>query len=76
MCFIVVNDYIILLFSCLYTYFYMYAQNYYKNVIERYGSTCVCLLRRDWAGLKWRPVLMVWEQLQDKHNEEMQNSYR
>ena len=34
------------------------------------------LLSRDRTGFKWRPVLKVWEQLQDKHSEEMQNSYR
>ena len=33
-------------------------------------------LSRDWVGLKWRPVLKVSEQLQDKHSEEMQNAYR
>ena len=32
------------------------------------------LLSRDWAGLKWCPVLKVWEQLQDKQSEEMQNT--
>ena len=26
-------------------------------------------------GSKWRPVLKVWEQLQDKHNKMVQNSY-
>ena len=33
-------------------------------------------LSRDWVGLKWRSVPKVWEQLQDKHSEQMQNSYR
>ena len=42
------------------------------------GLTCEhelppALLSRDWAGLKWHPA---WEQLQGKHSEEMQNSYR
>ena len=34
------------------------------------------LLSRDWAGLKWHPVLKVWEQLQDEHRKETHNSYR
>ena len=34
------------------------------------------LLSKDWVGLKWCLVLKVWEYLQDKHSEEMQNSYR
>ena len=42
-------------------------------VINKYGSY---LLIRDWADLKWRPVLKVWQQLQDKHSEDTQNSYR
>ena len=33
-------------------------------------------LSMDWAGLKWRPVLKVLEQLQDKDSKEMQKSYR
>ena len=41
--------------------------------INKYGSY---LLIRDWAGLKCHPVLKVWKHLQDKHSEEMQNSYR
>ena len=42
------------------------------RIINKYGSY---LLSRDWAGLKWRPVLKVWEQLQDKHSEGTHNSY-
>ena len=34
------------------------------------------LLGRDWVGLKWHPVLKVWKQVEDKHSEAMQNSYR
>ena len=41
--------------------------------INKYGSY---LLIRDWAGLKWHPVLKEWEQLQDKPSEDVQNSYR
>ena len=33
--------------------------------IKKYGSY---FLSRDWGGLKWRPVLKVWEQLQDEHS--------
>ena len=33
------------------------------------------LLSRDWAGLKWRPILKLLEYLQGKHSEEVQNSY-
>ena len=45
-----------------------------QNVhINKYGSY---LLIRDWEGLKWRPVLKVWEQLQDKRSKETQNSSR
>ena len=33
------------------------------------------LLSRNWVGLKWHPVLKIWEQLQDKHSKGMQNSY-
>ena len=49
-----------------------------------FGHHCACnisrsngsyFLSRDWAGLKWPPVLKVWEQLQDKHSVEMHNSY-
>ena len=41
--------------------------------IKKYGSY---FLSRDWAGLKWRPVLKVCEQLQDKHSKVMQNFSR
>ena len=41
--------------------------------MKKYGSY---FLISNWVGLKWRPVLKVWEQLQDKHSEETQNSYR
>ena len=44
-----------------------------KNFQHVSRSTVVPL---DWAGLKWRPVLKVWKQLQDKHSQVMQNSYR
>ena len=47
----------------------IHEENIYQEV-QQY------LLSRDWAGIKWHPVLKVWEQLQDKHSEEMQNSYR
>ena len=45
----------------------------FRCIINKYGSY---LLSRDWAGLKWCHVLKVWEQLRDKHSEEMHNSYR
>ena len=35
--------------------------------IKRY-SVWYYLLSRDWVGLKWRPVLKVWEQLHDNHS--------
>ena len=41
--------------------------------IKKYGSY---FLSRDGVGLKWCPVLKVWEKLQDKHSKVMQNSYR
>ena len=45
-----------------------------RNVgINKYSNY---LLSRDWVSSKWHPVLKVWEQLQDKHSKEMQNSYR
>ena len=43
------------------------------KVVKKNGTY---FLSRDWAGLKWGPVLKVWEQLQDKHGKVMQNSYR
>ena len=42
-------------------------------LIKKCGSY---FLNRDWASLKWHLVLKVWEQLHDKHNKVMQNSYR
>ena len=36
-----------------------------KPTISR-GTVALYLLRRDWAGLKWHPVLKVWGQLQDE----------
>ena len=51
-----------------------YTRGKYSSAeINKYGSY---LLSRDWAGLKWRPVLKVWEQLQDKYSKDTQNSYR
>ena len=51
-----------------------------KTKHKRLSRGTVVPLSRDWAGLKWRPVLkahvQVWKQLQDKPSEEMQNSYR
>ena len=48
-----------------------------KNAVNfNYQEVRYCRLSRDWAGLKWRPVHKVWEQLQDKRSEKMQNSYR
>ena len=43
-----------------------------KSNIKKYGSY---FLSRNWDGFKWRPVLKVWEQLQDKQSKVMQNSY-
>ena len=43
--------------------------------IEKYQEVQQYLLGRDWVGLKWRPVVKVWEQLQDKPSKVMQNSY-
>ena len=34
------------------------------------------MLIRDLEGLKWFPILKVWEQLQDEQREETQNSFR
>ena len=42
------------------------------NVIKKHGCTSC----RAWEGSKWRPVLKVREQLQDKHSKVMQKSYR
>ena len=36
--------------------------------IKTYGCY---FLSRDWVGLKWRPVLKVWEQLKEKKNSKM-----
>ena len=61
---------------CMYVYV-IYRETYklfsYQTKISR-GT--VVHLNRNWEGLKWRHVLKVWEQLQDKHSEEMLNSYR
>ena len=40
------------------------------------SSVTEYLLSRDWEVLKWRPILKVLQQLQDKCSEEMQNCYR
>ena len=45
----------------------------YSGLVKKYGRY---FLSRDWVGSKWRPVLKVREQLQDKHSETMQNAYR
>ena len=42
------------------------------TIVKKYSSD---FSSRDWAGLKWRPVLKVWEQLQDKYSEAMQKYY-
>ena len=47
-----------------------------KTHQEFYQEVGYYLLSRNWAGLKWLPVIKVWEQLKVKHSEEMQNSYR
>ena len=41
----------------------------YVVPLTRYVVHVQYLLSRDWAGLKWHPVLKVWEHLQDKHSE-------
>ena len=41
--------------------------------IKKYSSY---FLSRNWPGSKWHPALKVCKQLQDKHGEVMQNSYR
>ena len=33
------------------------------------------MLSTEWVGSKWHPLLKVWEELQDVHSKDMQNSY-
>ena len=60
----------------LMTAYYTPNDDFTANDVPIYREVLEYLLSRDWAGLKWRHVLKVWEQLQDKHSEVMHNSYR
>ena len=47
------------------------------STVSELVYTQFCSMKKEyWVGFKWRPVLKVWEELQDKRSEEMQNSYR
>ena len=62
-----IND-ILLIYS---TYRFVQDQVWQMVVLLTSRSNGSYFLSRDWASLKWRPLLKEWEQLQDKHSEQM-----